>query len=332
MDSLELRRSRCYDIAKVFATVLVVLGHAAVFYSPDGASVPARESAFLAGLAKYLYSFHMPLFVLLSGAVWGYCIRQGKYKQAVPFLLGKLKRLGIPYLVFGLCLVAPVVVLCGYTDEPFFRYCLTGILLGYDARHLWYLMALLLLFLSTLAMKPLVRKNPLWTLPICIVLFLIANRLPQIFKLRTACKYALFFYLGVCADHYYAPLEALAKKLRWVVPVLFAALIGSALWNPNFITETAYTLLGLGASLALAANLTGAEGLQNNRVYRLLRRDGFGLYLIHAMVIYVLFHFLGGTQIPPAAMFLLCVAVSAAVGIGGTELLRRARLGIVLGE
>lgn len=332
MLTLDQRRSRCYDLAKIFATVLVVLGHAAVFYSPDGAMVPARGSALLSGVTTYIYSFHMPLFVLTSGAVWGYCVRQGKYRKAGPFLLGKLRRLGIPYLVFGLCLVAPVVVFCGYTAEPFFRYCLNGILLGYDARHLWYLLVLLLLFLSTLILKPLVQKNPLWTLPICIALFLLANHIPLIFKLRTACKYALFFYLGVCADRYYEPLETLAKKLRRLVPALFVLLAGSALWNPNFITETAYTLLGLGASLALTANLTQAESLQHSRAYQLLKRDGFGLYLIHAMVIYLIFRFLGGTDIAPAAMFTLCVAVSTAVGLVGTELLRRAGLGIVIGE
>ena len=332
MPDLDTRRSRCYDIAKVFATVLVVLGHAAVFYSADGAMVPARESRFLAGLAGYLYSFHMPLFVLLSGAVWGYCIRQGKYGNPGAFLLGKLRRIGIPYLVFGFLLVAPVVVFCGYTEENFFRFCLNGILLGLDSRHLWYLMTLLWLYLTTLALKPLVRRNPLLTIPICVVLFLLANRAPQILKLRTTMKYALFFYLGVCADYYYEPLEKLAGKLRFAIPVLFAALLGIVFWNPNFVTETAYTLLGLGASLALAANLTGREGLQRSGAYRVLRRDGFGLYLIHAMVIYLLFRFLGTTQIPPACMFLLCVAVSFAAGILGTELLRQIHLAPVIGE
>ena len=331
MLSLDQRRSRCYDLCKVLATILVVLGHASVFYSPEGARELSRQSPFLSGLASYIYSFHMPLFVLLSGAVWGYCIRQGKYQKAGPFLLGKLRRLGIPYLFFGLALVAPVVVLCGYTNQNYPIYCLYGLLLGLDARHLWYLLVLLWLFLSTLALKPLVKKNPLWTLPICAALFLIANRMPQLFKLRTACKYALFFYLGVCADSYYEPLEKLARKLRWAVPVLFLLLLGSVFWNPNSLTEVFYVLLGMGAALCLGANLTEQEGLQKSRAYQLLRRDGFGLYLIHAMVIYLLVHLLGD-RLVPGLMFLLSVAVSAAAGILLTELLRKCRLGILMGE
>ena len=332
MDSLDRRRSRCYDLAKVLTIVMVVVHHAAAFYSPHAAMAPARESAFLGGLAAYVDCINVRLFVLVAGAVWGYCIRHGKYRQNGPFLLGKLRRLGVPYLFFGLCTVAPVVVLCGYTDEPFFRFCLRGILLGYDSRHLWFLLVLLLLFVSTLALKPLVKRDPLWTLPICVALFLIAGHMPLIFKLRTACKYALFFYLGVCVDRYYEPLEAWAKKLRWAIPIPFVLLVGCVLWNPNFITDAAYTLMGLAGALALMMNLTDAESLPQTRVYQILQRDGFGLYLIHAMVIYVLFYFLGGSQIPPLVMFLLALAVSMAVGIGGSELLRRAGLGVLLGE
>ncbi len=330
--ALELRRSRCYDIAKVFATILVVLGHATVFYSPDGAMVPARASAVLGGVAEYIYAFHMPLFVLVSGCVWSYCIRHGKYREAWPFLAGKAKRLLVPYLVFGLLLVAPVVVGCGYTEEDYFGYCLHGILLGYDARHLWYLLVLFLLFVSTLAAKPLVKRNALYVLPVCVALFLVANLMPQIFKLRTACKYALFFYLGVCADRYYPLLEFLARKLRWLLPVGALLLAGSALWNPNFLTGTFYTLLGLCVSLGACSLLTGSERLQSSRVYQFLRRDGFGLYLFHAMFIYLLFHFLGGTQIAPVLLVLISVAVSSALSFLGIFLVRKLHLGVILGE
>ena len=39
----ELRRSRCYDICKILTLILVIIGHATVFYSPDGAMVPAPK-------------------------------------------------------------------------------------------------------------------------------------------------------------------------------------------------------------------------------------------------------------------------------------------------
>ena len=137
--SLDTRRSRCYDICKALTMILVILGHATIFYTPDGALVPARASGAMAGVANYIYAFHMPLYVLLSGCVWSYCIRHGKYREPWSFLAGKARRLLVPYLVVGLLLVAPVVVACGYTEEDFFGYALNGVLLGRDARHLWYL-------------------------------------------------------------------------------------------------------------------------------------------------------------------------------------------------
>lgn len=330
--SEELRRSRCYDIAKIMTLLLVVIGHATVFYSPDGAMAPARQSSVMASIATYIYSFHMPLFVLLSGCVWGWCIRHGKYQKNLPFLWNKALRLLLPYLAFGLLLVAPVVVACRYTEEGFFSYCLKGILLGYDARHLWYLLVLFLLFLTTIAAKPLVKKNPLLVLPFCVVLFLSANYVPQIFKLRTACKYTLFFYLGVCADHYYPFLEGLVKKLRFFLPVLPVVMVGSVLLNPNFITETAYTLIGMGMMLAFASLLTTSEALQASRIYQFLRRESFGLYIFHAMLIYLLFFFLGSTQIAPWLLAVLSIASSTAVSFLLNKLVRMLKLGILLGE
>lgn len=330
--NLELRRSRCYDICKILTLLLVVIGHATVFYSPDGALVPARQSAAMAGVATYIYSFHMPLFVLLSGCVWGWCIRHGKYEKALPFVANKAKRLLLPYLAFGLVLVAPVVVACGYTEDGFFAYLLKGILLGYDARHLWYLLVLFLLFLTTIPAKPLTKKNPLLVIPFCAVLFLAANYVPQIFKLRTTFKYTLFFYLGVCADHYYPFLESLAKKLRFVLPVLPLLMVGSVLYCPNFIFETAYTILGMAMMLAFSSLLTGSEKLQNSRVYQLLRRESFGLYIFHAMVIYVLFALLGPTQIPPVLLVVVSIVVSTAVSFALNALVRKVKLGILLGE
>ena len=330
--SLDARRSRCYDICKAVTMILVILGHATIFYTPDGAMEPARASRAMAGVAEYIYSFHMPLYVLLSGCVWSYCVRHGKYREAWPFLAGKAKRLLIPYLTVGLLMVAPVVVFCGYTEEDFFGYALNGVLLGRDARHLWFLLVLFLLYLTTLAARPLVKKNALLTLPFCVALFLVANFMPQVFKLRTACKYALFFYLGVCADRYYPLLEFLARRLRFVLPVLFVLLLGSVFWNPNFLTQTAYTLIGMAAMLGACSLLTGSERLQKNRAYQYLRKNGFGLYLFHAMVIYLLFHFLGGTQIPPVLLALLSAAAGTLASVALVALLRKAHLGFILGE
>ena len=330
--SLELRRSRCYDICKILTLILVIIGHATVFYSPDGAMVPARESAVMGGIATYIYSFHMPLFVLLSGCVWGWCIRHGKYQDNLAFLKNKALRLLLPYLVFGLVLVSPVVVACGFTEDGLFSHMVKGILLGYDARHLWYLLVLFELFLTTIAAKSLVKKNPLLVLPICVVLFLAANYVPQIFKLRTALKYTLFFYLGVCADHYYAFLEGLAKKLRFVLPVLPLVMVGSVLYCPNFIFETAYTLLGMGMMLAFSSLLTGSEKLQSSKLYRFLKKESFGLYIFHAMVIYVLFAVLGATQVPPVVLVVLSVVVSTAMSFVLNALVRKLKLSILLGE
>ncbi len=69
------KRLEWIDIAKGIAIILVVLGHA------TGASI----------MGKYIYSFHMPLFFIISGM----CFSKGKYDFPT-FLQKRFKQLFLP--------------------------------------------------------------------------------------------------------------------------------------------------------------------------------------------------------------------------------------------
>lgn len=83
------------DSVKGLAILLVVLGHIFLL----------GESSLISQVNKYIYSFHIPLFFLISGML--YCNKNIKF---VVFLKSKLKRLLIPYLSFSLMLY-PIWVL-----------------------------------------------------------------------------------------------------------------------------------------------------------------------------------------------------------------------------
>lgn len=57
------KRLRALDIAKGIAIILVVIGHAV----PDATTHMGIQSEGLAILNRLIYSFHMPLFFLISG-------------------------------------------------------------------------------------------------------------------------------------------------------------------------------------------------------------------------------------------------------------------------
>lgn len=79
-----MKREKYLDIARGFATIMVVIGHCDYAYTESW-------------LTTWIYSFHMPLFFIISGILF----RPEKYDNFGHFLKKKFKGLVIPYLVFS---------------------------------------------------------------------------------------------------------------------------------------------------------------------------------------------------------------------------------------
>ena len=72
-------RIRRWDNVKGALIVLVVLGHTLDIFTND--SEDARSLFF------FIYIFHMPLFIFVSGLFSKRCVRERNYKKAIPFLV-----------------------------------------------------------------------------------------------------------------------------------------------------------------------------------------------------------------------------------------------------
>ena len=68
--------SESLNTIKVYTILLVVLGHALRMYTPDGA-FPNQGTWLTDKLCSIIYSFHMPLFILLSGLFMVFVKRRG---------------------------------------------------------------------------------------------------------------------------------------------------------------------------------------------------------------------------------------------------------------
>jgi len=56
------------------------------------------------------------------------------------------------------------------------------------------------------------------------------------------------------------------------------------------------------------------------------------MYLFHPMLLYVIFYYLGPTGLTPWVLFPASIVVAGAVSIALTRLVRRLRLGVLIGE
>lgn len=79
-----------------FSMLLVVVGHVMLTNVSNDPTTPIATR-----IQQVVYSFHMPLFIFISGWLFYYtCIRKGKSYGEVA--KAKMKRLGIPFLSFTL--------------------------------------------------------------------------------------------------------------------------------------------------------------------------------------------------------------------------------------
>ena len=119
-------KSNHYDAIKFVATFLVVLAHASRMYTGTGVVIPYNASDGLNHLTNIIYSFHMPLYMSVSGMVYALCIHDyQKYQDTARFLKNKAIRLLIPYLFFWYLLCST-----GHVPLGLYRSILSALLLG----------------------------------------------------------------------------------------------------------------------------------------------------------------------------------------------------------
>lgn len=145
------------DFLKVIATLLVIIGHCTYYniQSPYGginlldnncgASLSSKLINYLIG---FIYTFHMPLFMAISGMC--FFLSQQKRKQSFPYLVkSKWKRLLIPFLGVSIFYSIPLKWLSGYWDNSAntLHDMLLGQLFLLGNTHLWYVFSLFWIFI-----------------------------------------------------------------------------------------------------------------------------------------------------------------------------------------
>lgn len=185
------------DILKTFAVFLVILGHISSTYD-------SRE--YFSPVALWIYSFHMPLFMMLSGMFFKYSLK----KDFKTLLIDKSRLLLLPLLCWGMMNFIIETLL--FTDINNWR---GRVIIGYvksggPLRGYWYLKCLFVYLIVNWLLVILTKKLPFSALLSIIVFMLLPN-------VNFSKMMIVFFWLGIFYENFARKINT--KTLLLIVSV-----------------------------------------------------------------------------------------------------------------
>ncbi len=283
------------DVLRVLAMFLVVIGHG--LYTSGHTYFGSYEFAneneiynlpyrFFSILVSFIYSFHMPLFMAVSGACFAITFGRKPMREVIK---SKVKRLLVPFFWTALCLSIPIRIILGYYDASGNNpvYILAHHFIFPFQIHLWFLLSLFLIFILFYLLKPLHDKFKYLFWPLLIVLSYAGNILESplhaVLGIPEALKNMFYFAVGFYSINYF-----INKVPRWYtlsisILLQFAAFIIWARYieplGHSYYFCIILALWGSYNTTALCILLAKWEYLINSKIYRLILKYNFQIYL-----------------------------------------------------
>ena len=284
------RRIGYIDALKGFAILCVVLGHVLGGYLTIGTYAGESGLRLLGDLHSLIYSFHMPLFMMLSGYLYYtvYFNRGGEPDR------GRIRRqvcnhiavYVIYSMLWGLLKIL-ATPLAGVQMQKELRLLDLALIWVKPLDVYWYLYVLIFFYLI-FSIKGLTKANR-WVLLLILAAVAVSGKVIDVpwFHISGAMYHALFFFVGIAGKKYE----------HWIIGnkpltfALFAAALGGLLVR-NGGTYPLRILWGivtaLGISLALWYVFQHSKTISRVKILRLCGKCSLEIYVLHDIVVAVL--------------------------------------------
>jgi len=294
------------DYAKGVGILLVVLGHI-VRGLVDNGLVSPNNSGFH-WFDFTLYTFHMPLFFLLSGMTAKASLDRGKSN----FVRGKLWTIAYPYVLWSI-LFGILRVLFSSKGVTWDRLAWIAI---YPMSIFWFLYVLFMCHMA-FAFCPPRQRNVLFG--VSIAAFSISEFVPPGIK---EIWPPLFYFFGAMpfymAGHFLRTAASSIKIKTWTVPVLTAGFIASVLfahfmvnWQYQSVAAIPASIFGIAVIISIARQVGTRVGV----VLATLGAASMTIYVSHTLIASIARKILERMHINDvptniALLFVACIAVS----------------------
>lgn len=321
--------------------IIVVFGHAldefrVGGYYFDNATVSYSTTVFNV-IRTVIYSFHMPLFMSVSGYLFYYEVKKSlnckNHLQSFnTFISKKIWRLVVPFIFIMYFWRKPISWLLNPQSRPtsvfdYIKFGTTG--------PLWYLYVLFGIFIIQKLLMWVVWKDDKHIV-VAFAVFAAFCYAGMIFQstIRFVLTFNFYFFLGALVNKEFDTVDCLNKRTTGVL-IAIAVLLeivhvvgtGNALFD-NLVSICQAVII-LMAIWALTANIRDKKV---SRIITVLDKNGMGIYLLHSEFLNIASLFLVRVVVPITGSLIITSVFGLLAAFLLTELIRKAHLGIILGE
>lgn len=277
------------SLVQFIAIILVIAGHATrIYFYPEGwyFHVPDVYSPILNQFTRFIYTFHMPLFVFLSGYLLENSLRKSPSIRA--YIKRRIKRLMLPFFVFGVFYSLPVWRYLNFEGYSLYNF-LTGKFMG----HLWFLPLLLWLALIYLLLRKIPRKYFLFVLALLSVLYYVVIKGQSYYSILYIPQFLIFYYLG--GLYYYFDKHKFFRNIGVIYFIGFINLVIFAiLFNQFYLAYYETNVYGLPLALSAIISIIMLskvysskfkDKISNSKIISFVSLNMLYIYVLHEPIL-----------------------------------------------
>lgn len=270
-----MERNVLVDRLKGYACFLVLFGHVIMGIRKAGIEMPGV----FYGAETFIWSFHVSLFLFLSGVVYKITGEWKGKKTKGGFIKHKLINLGVPYIIFSTI----YIFINSFVGQANTKSSFSDVLAIWKTpvAQYWYLYALFFLFLVWTVLSDTLKN---WQITIVIVAF---GYLAPMFDVNLGCFEVVFFSalafgLGTFIKiSYVEKLPILFKVLICVLHIIAGAVLISLDLIETAVIKELIMVAGICSSIAFISIVTKIGIVA--KFLDFINKYSFQIYLLHTI-------------------------------------------------
>lgn len=269
------------DQSKGIAIILVVLGHAILGF--QSSSMFTEYNHVFDYINFTIYSFHMPLFFMISGYTYSKFEKVKNSKEYKNLITKKALNLLIPYFVFCSIQILIKSILSGSTNQTV---SIKDIVLLpiIPQEQFWFLYTLFFIFIIVVFMDIKINKKIVILITLVLLNLVEIHMTNIVFAITSVCAYAIYFYIGILiyqkSDN---KILELKNKYILLINVILYIMINIFVYNTDLNVDLERLLSLVMATLGSFIIISITRLKLNNKYINFIGRYSYEIFLLHTI-------------------------------------------------